>query len=595
MTDLHNKTILVTRPLPQAEKLCEMIQNSNGKCISFPTLAFEDVPFTDDIPKLGEQDWLVFISPQAVYSSVVAIRKIWPEFPPQVKFAAIGKGTAIALQLAGYNVAFHPQTNKGSEEFLEDVAFKNPRGQKIAVIRGEGGRELVDHELAARGAQVLSVIAYKRILPTVDASDIVTQLQQKKIDAIVGTSFEGIKNLKTLIGSSNWPYLQNVPLCVPGMRIKKLAQQHGYATIWVTSEMSDAAIMQTLAKIGTNKMTEDNDIKTTAPKSHKGIIIFILIGLAILLAGLGVAYFQLFRVNTSLAESVSNLQSNVAKSQDDLNAVQKNVSDLQSTEQSHDAIAQQQEKQLAEWRAAQNGDLNKWHRAEAEYLVKMANDNLQFSNNTALAISLLERADQELASIQDGSAASIRQAIQQNLTTIKALPQINTDDLYSQLINIDKQIDQLPLPANPLQPEITAPTATDPNQSWWQGAMDRIGTAMRKIVIVRKVGENAAPVVTPEEKGFLYQNLHAQLQNAIWGLLHRDNKVYQASIDRMQAWIKLYFVQDAELTTNTLQTLSELAKTDVQAQSINLDDTLTLFSNTQASAPAPHETTTPAQ
>lgn len=344
-------------------------------------------------------------------------------------------------------------------------------------------------------------------------------------------------------------------------------------------------------------MTDENvDNKISQSRSSKGII-FVVLVLAILLAGLGYAYYQLFKVNTQLAESVNTLQTNVTKSQDDLSAVQKNISDLQSTEQSHDTIAQQQEKQMAEWRAAQSGDLNKWHRTEAEYLVKMANDNLQFSNNNAVAIALLERAEQELSNIQDSSITEIRQTIQQNISTIKSLPQIDTDNLYTKLITIDNQIDQLPLPENPLQPAPVAEVAADPNQSWWQNALDRIGTAMRKIVIVRNVGENAAPVVTPDVKGFLYQNLHAQLQNAIWGLLHRDNKVYQASLERMQNWIKLYFVQDAELTKNTLQTLSELAKTDIQAQNTNLDDTLKLFSNSDAqpSAPEQTESTTPAQ
>lgn len=252
MIDLGGQTILVTRPIPQADELCKLIKASYGKALSFPTLAFLDVSFDQQLPKLGEQDWLLFISPQAVYSSVVAIRRAWPAFPPQVKFAAIGKGTAKALQAAGYNVAFSPQSNKGSEEFLEDIAFKNPNGLKIAVIRGEGGRELIDMTLTERGALVTTVICYQRVLPQSTADNIILYLHQKQIDVIVGTSFEGIKNLKTMIGNENWSHLKNVPLCVPSIRIKKLARKLGYATIWVTSEMSDAAILQTLAKKGTS-------------------------------------------------------------------------------------------------------------------------------------------------------------------------------------------------------------------------------------------------------------------------------------------------------------------------------------------------------
>lgn len=250
MIDLKGATILVTRPMPQAMQLCSLIKKHNGEALNFPTLAFEDIDFSHAMEKLSNQDWLIFISPQAVYSFNTAITKKKYVIPPHIKIAAIGKGTADALHQAGYEVAFFPKTNKGSEEFLAHDPFTNPQNLNMAIIRGEGGRELIDAILAERFAKILTVMCYRRMLPDTNSDEIIQLLRKKKIDAIVGTSFEGIKNLKILIGADNWSHLKNVPLCVPSERIKKLAQQQEYATIWVTSEMSDNAILQTLAKQG---------------------------------------------------------------------------------------------------------------------------------------------------------------------------------------------------------------------------------------------------------------------------------------------------------------------------------------------------------
>ncbi len=94
--------IMVTRPGLGGEELCALIKAQGDQPIFFPTIEFaslvNEVSFQQALPLLGEQDWLIFNSPQAVYLSIPAIRQAWPAFPPQVQFAAVGGGTAQALK-----------------------------------------------------------------------------------------------------------------------------------------------------------------------------------------------------------------------------------------------------------------------------------------------------------------------------------------------------------------------------------------------------------------------------------------------------------------------------------------------------------------
>ena len=108
------------------------------------------------INQLGEQDWLIFVSPQAVRASIPAIRRAWPQFSDQTKFAAVGSGTANALKAAGWLVSCIPDTEWGSDGLLEMPEFQSVVGKKIAVMRGVGGRERLEPALFSRRSSIVS-------------------------------------------------------------------------------------------------------------------------------------------------------------------------------------------------------------------------------------------------------------------------------------------------------------------------------------------------------------------------------------------------------------------------------------------------------
>lgn len=251
---LRNLTILVTRPEPQCTELCREINTMGGRAIAFPTIAFAPPPdiqaFQAAIQQLGNQTWIIFISPQAVVASVPAIRQTWSTLPPTVQFAAIGAGTAKSLIAAGYQSAIQPDTEWSSEGLLAMPDFQQVQGMSIAVVRGVGGREMIDRELRLRGAQVLPVIAYQRIVPDIDLTPCLNALQAKQIDMIVCTSFESVNNLKNMLGDAAWPLLEKIPLIVMSERVKLLAEALGFRTIWVTRGASQAAIVELIAERG---------------------------------------------------------------------------------------------------------------------------------------------------------------------------------------------------------------------------------------------------------------------------------------------------------------------------------------------------------
>jgi uroporphyrinogen-III synthase len=253
MNILNQLYVMVTRPGLTGMTLCHQIQQAGGQSIHFPTIAF--APIQEHIfpkpchTKLEEQDWLIFISPQAVYASMPKIAACLSRLIKTVQFASIGASTAKILRNTMHVKVLCPETEWNSEGLLNLPDFQWLQGQKIMLIKGEGGRELLKNTLIARGALVSEFIAYKRIIPSIDTNECLSLLHQNIINVIVGSSFEGIKYLKMLVGQENWSLIASIPLIVMSDRIKLLAHHLGFQTIWVTQNGTHASTMAMLAQI----------------------------------------------------------------------------------------------------------------------------------------------------------------------------------------------------------------------------------------------------------------------------------------------------------------------------------------------------------
>lgn len=336
-------------------------------------------------------------------------------------------------------------------------------------------------------------------------------------------------------------------------------------------------------------MTDDN--QTSEPKVRTGSswgkagLIFSLIGVLVLAAGFIYSYFAIMQINAALNKTVTKVENH---STAQLAGLQQSVIDLQSSVQKAETALAQQEQTIADWRLAQKGDFDKWYAAEAQYLVKLANDQLQFSSNIDMAIVLLGRAQETLQTAQDANLLNIRKAIAQDIARLQALPKADITQLYINLTTLNNQADQLILPASPLSQVETQPETIPSSESWWRAGLERSWAALRKIVIVRYNGSNSLPLILPQEKTFLYQNLHAQFENALWAALNRNEVVYQAALARINDWIKKYFVQNGTAQT-MLQQLQALQAINIKPTDVNLAETLALFDKAQFQ-PAPATT-----
>jgi len=160
-TALHGIGVLVTRPEQQAGALCRSFEAQGARVFRLPALSIAEHPQRRErLASLRSQpdfDLIIFTSANAVRfgEPVLAQRR-------ELQLAAIGPATARALNQAGYRISLMPAEGFDSESLLALPRLKNLAGMRVLLVKGEGGRDLLEHELRERGATVQTLAVYER-------------------------------------------------------------------------------------------------------------------------------------------------------------------------------------------------------------------------------------------------------------------------------------------------------------------------------------------------------------------------------------------------------------------------------------------------
>lgn len=244
---LAGRTIVVTRPQAQAAPLAEAIAAAGGSPLIFPLLeiapASDPQPLADAVNRLADYALAVFISPNAVDHALPAIleRGSWPT---TLLPAAVGQGTVRALAAHGVTGCIAPTERFDSEALLELAALADERvaGRRVAIFRGDGGRELLADTLRERGATVDCVTCYRRSGPSAGLAPLLSAWREGCLDALTVSSSEGLRYLVDRLDHEGRAFLQATPLFVPHFRIAENARALGLSNIILTAA-ADAGIL----------------------------------------------------------------------------------------------------------------------------------------------------------------------------------------------------------------------------------------------------------------------------------------------------------------------------------------------------------------
>lgn len=245
---LDGARIVVTRPAERGESLCRAITAAGGDALLFPTLRITPLGSAELHDHLPAPDWLVFTSVPSVEHGGELLDQKLPGWRER-NIAAIGQATADALQEYGISsVARPPAGQQHSEGLLDCDGFTATSGQQVLIVRGEGGRRLLDETLRNAGVKVTSLPVYRREPAAVSPTQLLARWRENRVDAIVISSAEGLRALHAILDDEGRAQLRGSQLVLPTARVIKLAQDLGIQPEPViASGASDEAVLAALA------------------------------------------------------------------------------------------------------------------------------------------------------------------------------------------------------------------------------------------------------------------------------------------------------------------------------------------------------------
>lgn len=197
---LTARRIVVTRAAAQSAALMDKLRAAGALPVATPAIQIltpENLtPLRDAAEQLNTFQWCIFTSSNAVRALLAEQDPdLWPT---SAKIAAVGNATARAISEAGLDVHFQP-----SSAVAEALARELPLepGDRVLWPHGDLAKQELVEALAARGATVQAVVAY-RTVADIALLGVVDALRDGRVDAITFTSASTVRHVVEGLGAA---------------------------------------------------------------------------------------------------------------------------------------------------------------------------------------------------------------------------------------------------------------------------------------------------------------------------------------------------------------------------------------------------------
>jgi uroporphyrin-3 C-methyltransferase len=190
-----------------------------------------------------------------------------------------------------------------------------------------------------------------------------------------------------------------------------------------------------------------------------------------------------------------------------------------------------------------NDDVKRvWAMAEVEFLLQTASQRVLLAADSEGARMALALADEKLKALADPRLYRLRALLSDEQLALASVAKVDIDGLAVRLQSVINQLDNLQVLMAPAismaeaESEATSVTPAD-----WKAALTAAWDSVRTLVTIRHQEDGAAAVLVPEERFFLYQNLHLKLETARTALLAGREVIYHDSLASAEQWLVQYF------------------------------------------------------
>jgi uroporphyrin-3 C-methyltransferase len=204
-------------------------------------------------------------------------------------------------------------------------------------------------------------------------------------------------------------------------------------------------------------------------------------------------------------------------------------------------------------------DRDSWLLAEAEYLLRLANQRLIMAGDTLSAKALLGSADKILRELDEPGLHEARGALAADLAAVRAVPEVDVEGIYLRLAALIEQADKLVIFQ---MPEAEPRLEDTPAEDWQDRLREGYESALTKLsdyVIIRRRDVPMQALMDPQWEGLVRQNLRMLLEQSQVALLSSNQVLYAESLSRANHWVAEFFESDEAAARAMAREIDQLA------------------------------------
>lgn len=294
-----------------------------------------------------------------------------------------------------------------------------------------------------------------------------------------------------------------------------------------------------------------------------------LLALLVALGSGGTSYYLWQQLQKTERQLTQHSNSTVAGLKQQLTANRQQIQSLeQLTERTiSDLSGNQQalEQTLSILRSQLGQERNDWSIAEVEYLLTIANRALLLTGDSGTAIAALEMANRSLTSQADPALLPAREQITVEIHALRSITRPDTETIALQLSALIGATEKLPMegPAGPSPANVIEKSEASATEDSLQAAGRTLWEALKSLVTIRHDVESIQPLMAPDQRLFLRQNLQLKLESARLALLQRNTVLYRTQLEEAGRWIRRYFDNRQGSVSTALENIERLAAIDI--------------------------------
>lgn len=333
---------------------------------------------------------------------------------------------------------------------------------------------------------------------------------------------------------------------------------------------------------------KDNADQSSSPQSKNentstsNILGSLALGLsAIAVATSGWLYFQ--SIQTTLPQDVQQLiaqQNTLSSKLSDNTLNQSQLNELIKKVSLSEQVIQSQKEQLITQQALQNEKLQSlqakinrlsnttkedWKLAEAEYLIRLANQRLLLEADSSGAITLLSNADNILNELEDPIVFATRKALAKDIQSLKSINQFDLEGAYLQLNTLYDSVESLPQrePSKEWQTNTSKTLsenveAESTSVNSFKSVLESFWGSIRSLVVINYNHKPIKALLPPAEYQQLITGLQLQLEVAQVALIKGEPAIYQQALSRVANATTEHFETQSSTVTTFLASLTAL-------------------------------------